>query len=438
MNNNVIEIMKNINIQDFLKTQDPDIVSSLLFSSSFIDESQESIELFLFEQYFLFSTHQEYNPAGQESINRYIYNDFIEKIKKYKNDNIFSYFLNQDFDPLKQYIHFTNNYLSYIGSEKREVIQEEYTTESVLTYASYFLNFIHKLSINQSNKNAINKWKILDKYSSVENESFYLTLIKEGVFTLLLYNQKQLSISSVNNININTHDDDSILKSIIVPAVSSTYTPLLFASLNQENLSIENKKQKYYNENYNNKLLLYLKSGEKDVKLFVDALSYFLNDSKISQNLLESYLIFQMMKINYIIELFSNNEIRLIERGVLLFDNEFDWYDSKSNRVLLGYVTPDDINNYNNKKEDLIMIKSTYLFFLLKVILITAVDNENTDELLDFDNYTHLAGGVYLKNHLYNKKAADRIYLDIIDAFNPYFDKEEDHIKYIKLKISIY
>ena len=128
--------------------------------------------------------------------------------------------------------------------------------------------------------------------------------------------------------------------------------------------------------------------------------------------------------------------IKLIERGVLLSDTNHNWYNPESNRTLLGYVTPDDIDNSNIKKEDLITINSKYLFFLLKIVLIRRSHFEKINEPLDFDNYTRNVGAD-ITNYLYTKKSTDRIHLDIIDAFNPYFDKEEDHIKYIKLKISI-
>ena len=104
---------------------------------------------------------------------------------------------------------------------------------------------------------------------------------------------------------------------------------------------------------------------------------------------------------------------------------------------MIGYITPDGINNFNNKKEDLITINSKYLFFLLKILLIKYHDDNNENEFLDFDNYTKYLGSVYFKNLLFAKKGNYGAHLDIIDSFNPYFDKEEDHIKYIKLKIGI-
>lgn len=434
MNNNVTEIVNNVNIEDFLRTQDPDIISSLLFSNFFSDENTESINLFLFEKYFSFTTNKKYSPNDSQEMNGF-FADFNEKIKQYKEDNVLYRFLNKNFTPQKSYDHFVHNTLYSIEYEKNSALKQ-YAPQSVKEQADYFFNFIAKLSKKNLNGNSSKKWKIIDQFTSVEDKYFYLTLIKEGVFTLFLYNQGQLSLSSVNDININTNDPDSILKSIIAPAVTSTNTPLIFQNLNQDLLSVDNKKQKYYNENYNNKLLLYLESGEKKIKLFVDALSYFINESKISQTLLESYLLFQMIKMNYIIDLIDSNYIKLIERGVLLSDANFDWYNSQSNRALIGYVTPDDIDNSNNKKEDLITINSKYLFFLLKILLIRFFYDQKPNELLDFDNYTKNVV-VKITNHLYTQRSNDMIFLDIIDAFNPYFDKEEDHIKYIKLKIRI-
>lgn len=434
MNNNVTEIVNNVNIEDFLKTQDPDIISSLLFSNFFSDENTESINLFLFEKYFLFTTNKKYSPNDSQEMTDF-FTDFNEKIKQYKEDNVLYRFLSKNFTPQKSYDHFVHNTLYSIEYENISVLKQ-YAPQSVKEQANYFFNFIAKLSKKNLNGNSSKKWKIIDQFTSVEDKYFYLTLIKEGVFTLFLYNQGQLSISSVNDININTNDPDSILKSIIAPAVTSTSTPLIFQNLNQDLLSVDNKKQKYYNENYNNKLLLYLESGEKEIKLFVDALSYFINESKISQTLLESYLLFQMIKMNYIIDLIDSNYIQLIERGVLLSDANLDWYNSDSKRALIGYITPDDIDNSNNKKEDLITINSKYLFFLLKILLIRFFYDEKPNELLDFDNYTKNVG-VEITNHLYAQRSTDIIFLDIIDAFNPYFDKEEDHIKYIKLKIRI-
>lgn len=435
MNNNVTEIVNNVNIEDFLKTQDPDIISSLLFSNFFSDENTESINLFLFEKYFSFTTNKKYSPNDSQEMNDF-FADFNEKIKQYKEDNILYRFLSKNFTPQKSYDHFVHNVLYSIEYENNSALKQ-YAPQSVKEQADYFFNFIAKLSKKNLNGNSSKKWKIIDQFTSVEDKYFYLTLIKEGVFTLFLYNQGQLNISSVNDININTNDPDSILKSIIAPAVTSTNTPLIFQNLNQDLLSVDSKKQKYYNENYNNKLLLYLESGEKEIKLFVDALSYFINESKISQTLLESYLLFQMIKMNYIIDLIDSNYIRLIERGVLLYDfDKFKWYGN-GQRSLIGYVTPDDINNFNNKKEDLITINSKYLFFLLKILLIKCHDDDNEDEFLDFDNYTKYLGSIYFKNLLCAKKGNYGVHLDIIDSFNPYFDKEEDHIKYIKLKIGI-
>ena len=435
MNNNVTEIVNNVNIEDFLKTQDPDIISSLLFSNFFNDDNTESINLFLFEKYFSFTTNKKYSPNDSQEMNDF-FADFNEKIKQYKEDNVLYRFLSKNFTPQKSYDHFVHNVLYSIEYENNSALKQ-YAPQSVKEQAYYFFNFIAKLSKKNLNGNSSKKWKIIDQFTSVEDKYFYLTLIKEGVFTLFLYNQGQLSISSVNDININTNDPDSILKSIIAPAVTSTNTPLIFQNLNQDLLSVDSKKQKYYNENYNNKLLLYLESGEKEIKLFVDALSYFINESKISQTLLESYLLFQMIKMNYIIDLIDSNYIRLIERGVLLYDfDKFKWYEN-GQRSLIGYVTPDDINNFNNKKEDLITINSKYLFFLLKILLIKCHDDDNEDEFLDFDNYTKYLGSIYFKNLLFAKKGNYGVHLDIIDSFNPYFDKEEDHIKYIKLKIGI-
>ena len=87
MNNNVTEIVNNVNIEDFLKTQDPDIISSLLFSNFFNDDNTESINLFLFEKYFSFTTNKKYSPNDSQEMNDF-FADFNEKIKQYKEDNV--------------------------------------------------------------------------------------------------------------------------------------------------------------------------------------------------------------------------------------------------------------------------------------------------------------------------------------------------------------